>query len=93
MTEQQLIKMGFKKKKLDDEYWYEFRTNGHLFLTNDTFFNEGKDEWIIGYQKTKGRYEEYWFNQRLKDASVFIVVFHLLTGREFKLVSQRKLIS
>ena len=91
MTEQQLIQMGFKKKKLDDDYWYELSFKGHKFVTNDTLRNKRKDKWFIGYQ-TKWDNDEFWFNEKLSEEGTFKIVFHLLTGSEFKLAHQRKLV-
>jgi len=89
MTEKQLIQMGFKKKKLDDDYRYELNYRGHRFVTNDTLRNKKKDKWFIGYQ-TKWDEDGFWFNEKLSEEGVFKVVFHLLTGSDFKLYHQRK---
>ena len=89
MTELQLITMGFKKKKFDVDYWYEFNYKGHKFITNDSVRNNKKDRWYIGYQN-KFDNDGFWFNGKLKDEGTFKIVFHLLTGIDFKLAHQRK---
>lgn len=92
MTASQLVNMGFRKKKIDGEYWYELSYRGHKFITNDTLRNNGKDNWFVGYQ-TKWDNDGFWFNEKLKDEGVFRVVFHLLTGSELKLAHQRNLVN
>lgn len=91
MTEQQLTKLGFKKKTFSDSYWFEFELKGgHTFLTNDLFGMRKKGEWYIGYQFKND--DTFWFNERLNDEGIFKIVFHLLIGKDFKLAHQRKLI-
>lgn len=91
MKQQDLINMGFKKESLDSDYWYQLKAKNHIFFTNDTIFNKGKDEWIIGY-KNIATQEEFWFNQNLYDVVAFRIIFRVLIGKEFKLSHQRKLI-
>ncbi len=93
MTEQDLIHMGFKKKTLDSEYWYELKCKEHIFISNDTSYNNRKDDWMIGYQNSKEKNTDtFWFNENLSEEAVFKIVFHLLAGIEFKLAHQRKFI-
>lgn len=91
MTEKELINMGFKKKKSDSDYWFVLKMRKHVFITNDTLCNNKKDKWIIGYQ-TNGMEDMFWFNNNLKDAGAFKIIFHVLTGVDFKLAHQRNLI-
>lgn len=81
MTENQLIQLGFKKKKLDDEYWYELKHKRHTFITNDTLRNNRKDKWFIGYAD-KWNVDGFWFNEKLSDINDFKNVFKILTGSE-----------
>lgn len=93
MKEQDLINMGFKKKVLDTDHWYELKCKNHVFITNDTMRNNGKDKWFIGYEDSRHKnYDTFWFNGRLTEETVFRIIFHVLTGIEFKLAHQRKLI-
>jgi hypothetical protein len=91
MKEQNLINCGFKRIADDNEYWYEIRVKGgHRFLTNDTLWNDRKDNWIIGYDFKNG--DTFWFNNKLHEEGLFKIIFHLLVGKDFKLAHQRKLI-
>ena len=91
MKEEELIQLGFKKKKSGNDYWYELRYRKHIFLTNDTIRNNRKDKWFIGYCPSKTE-DTFWFNDNLKEQGMFPIIFHLLTGKEFKLAHQQKLI-
>ena len=79
MTTIELLSLGFKKKNLNGDYWYELCVGKHTFLTNDSVFNNGRDNWIVGYQH---KHDDFWFNNRLKSKSDFLVVFKVLTGKE-----------
>lgn len=92
MKEQDLINMGFKKENFDGEYWYEIVCRNHKFITNDTAFNKKKDRWHIGYEDTEIKTDIFWFNNNLTEEPVFKTMFRVLTGVEFKLAHQRKLI-
>lgn len=66
MKAQELIELGFKKKTFDGEYWYEKRINKNVkMITNDTFFNKGKDVWQVALQDDKNNVD-YWFDNKLK---------------------------
>lgn len=92
MTEQALQLNGFKKKKSGSEYWFELNIRNHKFVTNDNLYNNNKDKWHIGYQNTKEMEELFWFNCKLIFDVEFKTMFRILTGIEFKLAHQRKLI-
>ncbi len=84
MTEKELKQNGFKKIKSGGDYWYEFKFRRHLFITNDSTYNNGQDEWHIGYDNKKFSGEEtFWFNSRLDEVKQFRAVFKLLTGVKF----------
>lgn len=88
MTEQKLIEMGFKKRSFGDVYWYLLKMGKHEFITNDTIRNKRKDKWFVGY-RNRPLDDFFWFNEKLSDTGIFKVVFHLLTGVDFKLANQR----
>ncbi len=91
MKAEELKLLGFKKVIMDDDYWFEFRTGKHLFLTNDTSKNNRRDYWYIGYENDKEKNMDiYWFNEKLKEPNQFKSVFQILTGREYKLPIQKK---
>lgn len=93
MKEQDLINMGFKKKLFDNEHWYELKCKNHVFITNDTMRNSRKDKWFIGYEDSMYKNSDtFWFNENLIEESAFKIIFRVLTGVEFKLAHQRKLI-
>lgn len=81
MKEAELVKLGFKKKKQDTEYWFELRYHRHLFITNDTIYNKGSDVWHIGYE-TKGMMDIFWFNNQLTNPKDFKTIFRVLTGKD-----------
>lgn len=82
MTISELETLGFKKEKLDDGFWFELNTKTHLFITNDSLFNSGKDQWNIGYQHKKNMDDIFWFNNQLKDQTEFKIIFKVLTKKE-----------
>ena len=51
LSEDVLVANGFKKVQMDGAYHYELKIgNGCKIVTNDTLYNEGRNEWCIGIQ-------------------------------------------
>lgn len=92
MTAETLLHNGFKKKTYDQHFWFELKKGNHLFLTNDTTYNRNTDVWHLGYQNLKTMEDPFWFNKNLVSDAEFKIIFHMLTGIEFKLAHQRNLI-
>lgn len=84
MTEKQLTKLNFKKKKMDDSFWFELCYKNHFFLTNDTINNKGKDYFFIGYENKKNAEDTYWFNENLSKKSDFKKIFKILVNKDKK---------
>lgn len=82
MTEQELIQLGFKKKKIDStSYWYEIRIKKHhRFLTCDTYGMRKPGIWNIGYEDTRYADDPFWFNDGLISVEDFIAIRRILTG-------------
>lgn len=81
MTSNQLLELGFKIKKHDGSKWYTLRAGKHTFITNDSYYNKGKDEWHIGYMDHPVAGDIFWFNNRLTEITEFCIIFKTLTGK------------
>lgn len=92
MKAKELIDAGFTMDIGKSCFWYILLKGKHLFITNDSVFNKGKDTWCIYYQNME-TYEVCFFSKRLKEMGQFKIIFRILTGKEFKLANQQKLIN
>jgi len=90
MTKQDLLNFGFEIIQEDQYYWFELKYKNHRFISNDNAFNDGKDEWHLGYEDINIYEDTFWFNGNLNEKGMFPIIFNLLTGKEFKLANQRK---
>lgn len=79
MKANELLQLGFKPIKEDEFKWFELHMGNHHFITCDNSYNEGKDNWNVGYSFKDE--DSFWFNNRLKDVGEFKTVFHVLTGK------------
>jgi len=91
MKEKELIKLGFKKKKCGDAYWYEFNAGRWKFTTNDTYYNKCKDIWHLGVYDMKIFDDSFWFNSNLTRVSQFKTVFEIITKTKYKTFIEKKL--
>jgi len=87
LIKESLLKFLNFKMKGDKRggYWFELKHGDHLFITCDDLFNEGKDEWIIGYQNIKLDEEPYWFNNEIKTPTQFTRLFEAITNCMFSI--------
>lgn len=88
MRSKELLEIGFQKEEFNGGTWYELKIGNHIFITNDSYFNKGKDTWHIGYEDAKTK-AQFWFGNRLKDIGQFKMVYRMITGKELK-VKQKK---
>lgn len=79
MTTVDLVKRGFKRIRLDDDYWFELKIGKHKFLTNDTGYNKGKDKWHVGYYH--GKEDFVWFDNQINSPFKFDLLFLAIIGK------------
>jgi len=84
MKEQDLLNLGFKRKGAKKDYWFELNIGRNCFITNDNSYNNGKDEWHIGYTLKNVYMDTFWFNSGLIDKQQFLVIYHVLTTGKCK---------
>lgn len=84
MTEKILLRLGFKKIKEEEFFWFEYNYRNHRFITSDNSFN--KTKFIIGYENTRmSNVETFWFNNNLKLEQQFKSVFNIIVGKKFNI--------
>lgn len=81
LTEKFLQKVA-KKKKLNDDYWYELKAGGFTIITNDTLHNEGKDEWNLGFIAEDGQMDDYYWNGKWDTEEKLKELYHCFTDKE-----------
>lgn len=84
LTEKWLLRLGFKKKKLDVYYWFELNSHKEWkFITNDSFYNGGKDKWHIGFRYFYDN--DPIFLKTCNSVHAFQNLFFTLTGKNIKI--------
>lgn len=81
LTEKWLIKFGFKKKKLYNDFWFELNVRKWHFITNDSQYYKNKNKWFIGFEEKIG-YDSYNFVKDCNTVHQLQNLYFALTGKE-----------